>query len=64
MMELTLQLGDLRRRELGGEPADGILVAVDQRRLGFLLTSNSFIRFDSMQHRNQISSNSNSFKDE
>jgi len=41
-MELTLQRGDLRRRELGGEPAGGGLVAVDQRLLGFLLACNSF----------------------
>jgi hypothetical protein len=40
-MELTLQRGDLRRRELGGEPAGGGLVAVDQRPLGFLLAGNS-----------------------
>jgi len=41
-MELNLQRGDLRRRELGGEPAGGGLVAVDQRLLGFLLACNSF----------------------
>jgi len=41
-MELTLQRGDLLRRELGGEPAGDGLVAVDQRLLGFLLACNSF----------------------
>ena len=39
MKELTLQRGGLRRRELGGEPADDRLVAVDQRRLGSRLAS-------------------------